>query len=90
LRSGGRLPALRQGCGACGFYEGTGMTQQTCVSEMVVSANFREWRHIFKLRVSAKAQWEIRKACRLMLAVLKEHAGACFDDVVAEAERASA
>jgi len=52
-----------------------------CVSEIVVSADFREWRHIFKLRLSAKAQWEIRKACALMLAILKAHAPACFDDI---------
>jgi thymidylate synthase (FAD) len=52
-----------------------------CVSEIVVSANFREWRHIFTLRISPKAQWEIREACLLMLAALKEHAPACFDDI---------
>lgn len=52
-----------------------------CVSEIVVSANFREWRHIFSLRLSAKAQWEIRKACGRMLAILKEHAPACFGDI---------
>ncbi|MBP7050880.1 MAG: FAD-dependent thymidylate synthase [Phycisphaerae bacterium] len=54
-----------------------------CVSEIVVSADFREWRHIFKLRLSAKAQWEIRKACTKMLAILKERAPACFEDIAA-------
>mgnify|MGYP000857998993 FL=1 len=44
-----------------------------CVSEIVVSANFREWRHIFSLRLSPKAQWEIRKACLKMLAILQQH-----------------
>lgn len=52
-----------------------------CVSEIVVSADFREWRHIFRLRLSAKAQWEIRRACELMLGILKRHASACFDDI---------
>lgn len=52
-----------------------------CVSEIVVSADFREWRHIFKLRTSAKAQWEIRQACLAMLAILLEHARPCFDDI---------
>lgn len=52
-----------------------------CVSEIVVSADFREWRHIFQLRLSAKAQWEIRKACTKMLAILKQHAPACFEDI---------
>ena len=52
-----------------------------CVSEIVVSANFREWRHIFKLRLSSKAQWEIRRACGMMLALLMEHAPTCFEDI---------
>ncbi len=52
-----------------------------CTSEIVVSANFREWRHIFKLRTSAKAQWEIRDACQAMLRILSEHASVCFDDI---------
>ncbi len=56
-----------------------------CTSEIVVSANFREWRHIFKLRTSAKAQWEIRDVCRAMLATLVECAPACFDDIAVEA-----
>jgi thymidylate synthase (FAD) len=52
-----------------------------CTSEIVVSANFREWRHIFKLRISSKAQWEIHKACLQIFWLLKEHAPACFDDI---------
>jgi thymidylate synthase (FAD) len=56
-----------------------------CISEIVVSANFREWRHIFKVRISSKAQWEIRDACRVMLAMLSEQAAACFDDIIENA-----
>ena len=55
-----------------------------CVSEIVVTANFREWRHIFELRLSNKAQWEIRKACTMILEVLKEKAPGCFVDIEAE------
>ncbi len=51
-----------------------------CTSEIVISANFREYRHIFKLRMSTKAQWEIRKACGEMLRILKDHAPSCFVD----------
>lgn len=58
-----------------------------CTSEIVVSADFREWRHIFQLRTSPKAQWEIRKACRTMLAILKAHAPDCFDDLPSGDER---
>jgi thymidylate synthase (FAD) len=59
-----------------------------CTSEIVVSADFREWRHIFKLRTSPKAQWEIRKACQAMLAVLRERAPECFADIGSEQEKA--
>ncbi|MHC4133216.1 MAG: FAD-dependent thymidylate synthase [Planctomycetota bacterium] len=52
-----------------------------CTSEIVVSANLREWRHILKLRISSKAQWEIRKACQQILLILKELAPACFRDI---------
>lgn len=55
-----------------------------CVSEIVVSANFREWRHIFSLRLSPKAQWEIRNACLKMLTILKQRAPACFEDIQAD------
>ena len=52
-----------------------------CVSEIVVTANFREWRHIIKLRTSPKAQWEIRKACSKILEILLEKAPSCFEDI---------
>jgi thymidylate synthase (FAD) len=55
-----------------------------CTSEMVVSADFREWRHIFKLRLSKKAQWELRNACKIMLDILMRHAPACFEDIISE------
>ncbi|MBN2589303.1 MAG: FAD-dependent thymidylate synthase [Sedimentisphaerales bacterium] len=52
-----------------------------CTSEIVVSANFREWRHILQIRMSKKAQWEIRKACAMIYEILKENAPNCFDDI---------
>lgn len=52
-----------------------------CVSEIVVSANLRQWRHILKTRLSKKAQWEIRNSCRLILAILKQYAPSCFCDI---------
>lgn len=50
--------------------------------EFNVSANFREWRHIFSLRCDKHAHWEIR---HLMKAVLKEFIRrwpAAFDDLL--------
>jgi thymidylate synthase (FAD) len=55
-----------------------------CTSEIVVSANFREWRHILTVRTDKGAQWEIRKAANLILDTLKQHAPACFEDIVPE------
>jgi thymidylate synthase (FAD) len=35
-------------------------------SDIVQTANFREWRHIFRLRCDAAAHWEIRTIMRLL------------------------
>lgn len=52
-----------------------------CASELVISANFREFRHIFRVRCSKHAQWEIREACLEMLRQLQALAPAVFDDL---------
>lgn len=49
-------------------------------SEIVVTANFREWRHIIELRGSPDAQWEIRRVAIEILKILKKHAPTIFDD----------
>lgn len=49
-------------------------------SQIVFSANFRELRHIFKLRLEKAAQWEIRIVCLDMLKVMQEKAPAVFGD----------
>ncbi|MFV1951482.1 MAG: FAD-dependent thymidylate synthase [Nitrospinota bacterium] len=49
-------------------------------SEIVVSANFRELRHIFKERCSKAAQWEIREIALEMLKIMKGHAPTVFED----------
>jgi len=53
-----------------------------CTSEIVVSANFREWRHIIIIRTDKGAQWEIKKAAHCILDILKKLAPACFEDIV--------
>lgn len=55
-----------------------------CATEIVISANFREFRHIFRVRCSRHAQWEIREACMEMLKILHEHAPNVFQDVLDE------
>jgi len=51
----------------------------TC-SEIVVSANFRQWRHVLKLRGHQTAQWEIRQFAAAVAGILKEKAPTCFGD----------
>mgnify|MGYP006285287603 CR=1 FL=1 len=51
-------------------------------SQMVFSANFRELRHVFSLRLERFAQWEIRRVCVLMLKLLQEEAPSVFGDYV--------
>ncbi|OGF96990.1 MAG: thymidylate synthase, flavin-dependent [Candidatus Glassbacteria bacterium RBG_16_58_8] len=56
-------------------------------SEIVVSANFREWRHIFRARCHPAAQWEIRTICLEMLRILKKEAPSVFHDFVIDEEK---
>lgn len=55
-----------------------------CTTEMIVSANFREWRHVFNVRCHRRAQWEIRDVCLDMLAELNRHAPHVFADIAKE------
>ncbi|MBI3599169.1 MAG: FAD-dependent thymidylate synthase [Nitrospinae bacterium] len=49
-------------------------------SEIVISANFREWRHILRERCGKSAQWEIREVSLEILRILKRHAPTVFED----------
>lgn len=56
-------------------------------SQIVFSANFRELRAVFNLRLDKSAQWEIRRVCMLMLKIMQEQAPSVFGDyVINEAE----
>jgi len=56
------------------------------VSQIVVSANFREWRHILKLRIHANSHWEIRGVMTSLLKDLKERIPVVFDDINVETD----
>ncbi|RLD14688.1 MAG: FAD-dependent thymidylate synthase [Caldiserica bacterium] len=51
-------------------------------TEIVVTANLREWRHIVELRGSKHAQWEIRRMTIEILKILKREAPTVFEDFV--------
>lgn len=50
-------------------------------TDIVLSANLRELRHVVELRGSRHAQWEIRKLAAAMLGILKQHAPNVFFDL---------
>ena len=49
-------------------------------SEIVVTANLREWRHILELRGARDSQWEIRRFAVEVFRVLVKHAPNVFGD----------
>jgi thymidylate synthase (FAD) len=59
-------------------------------SEIVISANLREFRHIFSVRCHPRAHWEIRRICLKMLEVLKAETPIVFDDFEIDWETQSA
>ena len=50
-------------------------------SQLVHSANFREWRLILTQRTAGGAHWEIRRVMRNLLAELKTKIPVIFDDI---------
>lgn len=51
-------------------------------AQIVVSANLREWRHIFRMRTSKYAHWEIRQVMGDLLLELKKNLPIIFDDFI--------
>jgi thymidylate synthase (FAD) len=54
----------------------------TCLkTEIVVTTNFREWRHILKLRTSSAAHPQIREIMEMALKILKDISPTCFEEI---------
>jgi len=49
-------------------------------AEIIVTTNFREWRHILSMRATKPAHWEIRKVMGDLLVDLQEKTPVVFDD----------
>ncbi|MCK9355532.1 MAG: FAD-dependent thymidylate synthase [Dehalococcoidia bacterium] len=60
-----------------------GVLPQSLKAEIVVGANMREWRHIFKLRTSKRAHPQMREVMVPLLAEFKRRAPILFDDIEA-------
>ena len=56
-------------------------------SQIVVSANFREWRHIIDLRGKPQSQREFRRVAIEILKILKEYAPNVFEDFEVDEEK---
>jgi len=56
-------------------------------SQIVVSANFRQWRHIIELRGSPQSQWEFRRVVIEILKILKTHSPTVFEDFEIDEEK---
>ena len=50
-------------------------------TELIMTANFREWRHIIELRCSKKSQWEIRRLFEEILKILYNESPIIFEDL---------
>jgi thymidylate synthase (FAD) len=50
----------------------------SCATEIVMSANFREWLHVLEQRLAPDAQWEIAELSRLIHQKLMEVAPGVF------------
>ncbi len=59
---------------------------QGVTTRLVMTANFREWRHIIKLRTAPDAQWEIRELADRIRFSLKTLAPSVFEDLAKEGE----
>lgn len=59
-------------------------------SQIVITANFREWRHFIWLRTNPRAHWEIRRVAIEILKILKEKAPIVFWDFEIDEENMTA
>jgi thymidylate synthase (FAD) len=59
-------------------------------SQIVFSANFREMRTVFNLRLERAAQWEIRYVCMEMLKILRKEAPSVFGDYIIDEDNSTA
>ena len=61
---------------------------EATATKMMMTANFREWRHVIRLRCDKAAQWEIRAVAMEALRQLHGVAPSCFADLWGQYGRA--
>ena len=50
-------------------------------TEIMMTANLREWRHILKLRTAKDAHPQMRQVANMILEILKEKLPVVFEDI---------
>lgn len=65
----------------CTPQEARAVLPNSLKTEVVMTANIREWRHFFKLRCSPAAHPQMREVANMLLAKCKESIPVLFDDI---------
>ena len=68
----------------CTPQEARAVLPNSLKTEVVMTANLREWRHFFRLRCSPAAHPQMREVATQALAMLHEAVPGVFDDIAAE------
>lgn len=69
----------------CSPQEARTVLPNSLKTEVVMTADIREWRHFLRLRTSAAAHPQMREAARLLLSLLRARYPVLFRDIVIEA-----
>ena len=68
----------------CTPQEARAVLPNSLKTEVVMTANLREWRHFFRLRCSSAAHPQMREVATQALAMLHEAVPGVFDDIAVE------
>ncbi len=68
----------------CTPQEARAVLPNSLKTEVVMTANLREWRHFFKLRCSKAAHPQMREVACMLLDMCKKEIPVIFDDIVIE------
>lgn len=67
----------------CSPQEARGVLPDSLKTEVVMTANIREWRHFLKLRCAPAAHPQMREVATQVLELFRKQIPVCFDDITA-------
>lgn len=65
----------------CTAQEARAVLPNSLKTELIMTANLREWRHFLKLRTSPAAHPQMREVAKMLLNMCKERMSILFDDI---------